>query len=534
LEQERTTLGGQVFDVLGKITFDNKPLRELLVEAIRYGDRPDVQARLTQIVDTALDRDHLLELLKERALAGETMDVARVQEIREDMERADARRLQPHYIASFFLEAFKLLGGSAHEREPHRYEVTHVPAVIRHRDRQIGTGQPVLQRYERIAFEKSLLSVHGKPVAAFVCPGHPLLDATIDLIRERHRDLLKRGAVLVDSTDAGTEVRVLFYLEHAIQDARTDAAGRRRVVSQRLQFVEIDANGNAHAAGYAPYLDYRPLHEGERALLASALDTPWLHGDLEKQAVSYAIQHLVPQHFEEVKARKEALLNRTIMAVKARLTKEINYWDLRAQDLKLQEEAGRTPRFNSSRAQQRANDMEARMQKRLTELEQERHLAPAPPVAVGGALIVPAGLLAQLRGQAPDLADGAHDTAHSELLAMAAVMAAELALGHEPRDVSGEKVGYDVESRIPHTGTLRFIEVKGRIAGARTVTLTRNEILTALNKPDDYILALVEIDGDTVRTPRYLRKPVHREPDFSATSVNYDIAELMEHAKEPE
>jgi hypothetical protein len=33
------SLGGAVFDVLGKC-FTEKPLRELLVEAIRYGDRP--------------------------------------------------------------------------------------------------------------------------------------------------------------------------------------------------------------------------------------------------------------------------------------------------------------------------------------------------------------------------------------------------------------------------------------------------------------------------------------------------------------
>ena len=34
------------------------------------------------------------------------MDVTKVRQIREDMERAEARRLQPHFIASFFMEAF--------------------------------------------------------------------------------------------------------------------------------------------------------------------------------------------------------------------------------------------------------------------------------------------------------------------------------------------------------------------------------------------------------------------------------------------
>ncbi|MCD6308052.1 MAG: DEAD/DEAH box helicase, partial [Candidatus Latescibacteria bacterium] len=182
LEQEREALGGKVFDILGKLTFEDRPLRQLLLEAIRYGDQPEVKARLNKVVDNALDRERLLELIEERALTHDSMDASRVQKIREDMERAEARRLQPHFIAAFFLEAFRRLGGTAREREPKRFEITHVPSIIRSRDRAIGTRDPVLTRYERITFEKSLIAVSGKPVADFVCPGHPLLDAVIDLV----------------------------------------------------------------------------------------------------------------------------------------------------------------------------------------------------------------------------------------------------------------------------------------------------------------------------------------------------------------
>src|SRR5881409_4329006 len=83
------------------------------------------------------------------------MDSSRVARVREEMERAEARRLQPHYIESFFLEAFGRLGGTLRQREARRYQVTHVPAPVRNRDRQIGAGDPVLARYERIAFERS-------------------------------------------------------------------------------------------------------------------------------------------------------------------------------------------------------------------------------------------------------------------------------------------------------------------------------------------------------------------------------------------
>lgn len=112
-------------------------------------------------------------------------------------------------------------------------------------------------------------------------------------------------------------------------------------------------------------------------------------------------------------------------------------------------------------------------------------------------------------------------------------MEVERRLGFEPVDREVEKLGYDIESRVPGTGRLRFIEVKGRIEGADTVTVTKNEILTSLNKPDDFILALVEFQGDDGHRVHYLRQPFRREPDFGVTSVNYDFAELLERATEP-
>ncbi|UFP93636.1 helicase-related protein [Gloeobacter morelensis] len=545
LEIEREALGGGVFDVLGKAIAGTE-LRSLLVEAVRYGDREEVRARLTQVVDRALDRDHLRRLLEERALAHDTMDASRVHRIREEMERAAARRLQPHFIAAFFREAFKLLGGSLREREPGRYEISHVPATVRSRDRLIGRREALLARYERITFDKALISLPGVPLAAYVSPGHPLLDAVIDLMLERHRDLLKQGAVLVDPNDWSDRVRALVYLEHTVQDGRTDRTGNHRAVSRQVQFVEIDPQGQVTGAGSAPYLDYRPLREEEWPLVADLLDTLPLATDLEDRALSYAVAQLVPVHFEEVSGRKEAQVRKTKAAVWERLTKEISHWDHRAQELKLQEQAGRqNAKINSAKAATRRDELTGRLHRRMEELEQERQLAPLPPVVIGGALVLPAGLLARLAGEQahPD----AQDRQRVEQLAMAAVMAAEQRLGYEPRDVSADKSGYDIESRVPGTGRLRFIEVKGRICGAETVTVTKNEILRALNKPDDWILAIVEVPpageelpGHAERTNGngtvevvYVRRPFGREPDFGATSVNYNLAELRERGSKP-
>ena len=531
LEEERDALGGQVFDVLGGIAFENRPLRDLIVEAIRYGDRPDVRARLSQVVDEALDRQHLQDLLEQRALASEVMDVVRVREIRTEMERAQARRLQPHFIASFFLAVLERLGGRYYQREPHRYEITRVPQAIRSRVPRGDRRATLLHHYERVVFEKELITMLGKPQAALICPGHPLLDAVIELLLDQHRDLLKQGAILVDPNDDGEAMRVLFYLEHTIQDASLDAVGRPRVVSRQLQFIELDEQGHASPAGYAPFLDYRPLSEEEQSLIEPMRTVSWLQRDLEEQARIYAITELVPHHLDEVKQRREAQIDKTMAAVNERLTSEISYWDNRAAQLQAQEAQGRTnARLNSQRARQTAEELLARLERRMHELEQERQLSPLPPVMVGGVLVIPQGLLNQLAGQTQDEPPNAEqfvrETARIELLAMEAVMQAERNLGYLPRDVSADKCGYDIESSIPRTGKLRFIEVKGRVVGAETVTVTRNEVLTALNKPDDFFLAIVMVDGETTTT-NYVSRPFHHEPDFGATSVNYDLTKLI-------
>ena len=534
LEEARSALGGQVFDVLGQLTFNDRPLRQLMVEAIRYGDSPERKAELFRVVDNAAEREHLKELIEGRALTHDSMDVSRVREIREDMERAEARRLQPHFIASFFIEAFKLLGGTIHEREPKRYEVKHVPAVIRHLDRKIGRSSPVLTSYERITFRKDLINLSGKAMAAFVCPGHPLLDATLDLVVERYRDLLKRGALLVDETDESDQPRALLFLEHSLQDARTDRNGNRRIVSRRLQFVEIDFAGNTRNAGPAPYLDYRPPTADETEAIRKQPLPDWLRGSLESRAQEHAALNLVPEHLQEVRVRKEELINKTIAAVRERLTKEINYWDHRADTLKDQELAGKVnAKLNSGKARERADELTGRLQKRLSELEQERRLSPLPPIVLGGAMVVPLGMLRKLQGQTPVIPPTfALSRDESERRAMAAVMETERRLGFRPKDVSEQKLGYDIESSIPDTGLLRFVEVKGRVRGAETVTITRTEILTGLNKPAEFILAIVLHDPDQVEV-RYVRNPFDQEPDFKATSVNFDLQALLERSREP-
>jgi hypothetical protein len=533
LEEARAALGGKVYDVLGEL-FEGQALRDLLIDAIRYGDRPEKRAELFRKVDGAVDAKTIEKLVAERKLTSEGMDPNLVAAIREEMERAQARRLQPHFISAFFREAFSLLGGRIIEREKGRYEILRVPSVLKHLDRLIGRGDPVLDRYARVTFAKAL--VMGQPQAELVAPGHPLLDATVDVVLERFQPLLQQGGVLVDDADDRTTPRLLVYLEHAVRDGRTVRSGEPRVVSQRLQFVNLMEDGSAQDGGPAPYLDCRPITSEEKVFVGDAIAAPWLASGVEDRALGYAIANLVPTHLAEVKQRRLGEIDKVEREVRARLTREINYWDARAARLREEERAGKEQRINAANAEATAQRMVERLHKRQAELERERQITALPPVLKGAALIIPHGLLQSLaaptnREKCQEFTENPADRAKIEQLAMRAVMAHERGLGNAPQDVSSENKGWDIESREARTGHLRFIEVKGRNADARDVIVTKNEILASLNAPDAFHLALVKVEDGIAHQPVYVERFCRRELGFAETAVVFNIGDLLSLAK---
>ncbi|MFW5683038.1 MAG: DUF3883 domain-containing protein, partial [Phycisphaeraceae bacterium] len=465
----------------------------------------------------------------------------RIEELREDMQRAEAKRLQPHYIEAWFRDAFTRLGGRISPREKGRFEITRVPGVVRSRDRQLGQGAPVLSRYERATFEKEHIHQHGSPEAAFIAPGHPLLDATLDVTLEQHTQLLKHGATLLDPADPGRELRLLFFLDHSIRDGTQVASGDHRVISRQLQFVTMHADGSFAPAGAAPYLDLRPLDDNEHQAVADALRPDWLASEnIENQAIAHAAEHLVPEHLESVRSRRDELLTKTREAVRTRLNREIQYWDHRAQEIKAQEQAGRTPNLNSANAQARADDLEARLEKRLAEIDRQRQLTAAAPRVIGAALVVPQGLLDVHRPTEPAEPAAAPELltpdrrAEIDRLAVDAVLAAERRLGRQPREMPHHHEGYDVESTDPaEPGRVRFIEVKGKAVGRDTVTVSASQIRTCCNAPDDWILAVVPIDGGTAHEPRYAYGFFPEPPTFAHTSVNVPLRDVLAAAHPP-
>lgn len=531
IQQERDALGGKVFDVLGQ-AFREKPLKDLLMEAILYGDLPETRAQLYQVVDQALDRDHLRELVAENALAADHLSPERIFKIKEEMEKAEAQRLQPFYIRAFFEEAFTRFNGQLRPRGSRRWEISHVPATIRQRDRQIGQGAPVLEQYHRVCFEKSEVRIAGQAMAALLAPGHPLIDTTVDLVLEKNQPILKRGAVFVDPNDLGQTPHMLFIINHSVRDGMEDQRGQKRTISQKPLYVLLDPEGNARAGGPAPYLDYNPFQNENTEAVDQILAEHWQDKDFDRMAEAYATTTLVKEHFETVRDRRQKAVDATLEAVHSRLTAEINHWTHRYNQLQLEVEAGRQPRVQPVNAKRTAEELSARLERRTKELEAQRNVISSPPQIEGGALVIPQGLLDRLQGRAtpPEQTVNAESRAEVERIAMEAVASHERSLGYTPRDVSSENCGWDITS-TDDKGNSRFIEVKGRHKDATTVTVSHNEMRVGYNKRNDgWYLALVLVDEGNVDGPHYIAAPFEREPGITEASINHDISKLLEKA----
>ena len=536
LASEAEALGGRVFDVLGEL-FQDRPLRELLMDAIRYGDDPEVKRRLEERIEGAVDRDSLEKLLRERALNAQQFGMEQVLRARGLLQRAEIMRLVPRSIAAFFLEAFRTIGGTIYEREPQRYQISHVPAELRRRDPGRAAGPPVLRRYERICFERRLMYMDGKPgPAELLTPGHPLLEGVIDLLIERFGSVLRRGAVLVDRRQEAEAAgpRALVCLQQDIVDGTLNRAGDRRLASREFHFVELDAQGIAHNAGSAPHLDYDAPNEAEQPALPALRGGALARRDPEAEARLFAVSHLVEPHLRRVLDFRNEQVVKVRDAVYERLTGEIVHQDGRAAWLRDQELAGRQPRMNPDRAEAQAEELRVRLNRRMDELDRECLLSPQPPIVRAAALVVPPSTL--LPAAAAPTADPAARRL-IELLAMDAVMAAEIAAGRVPKDVHEHDRGFDIESWDPGCGRSRLIEVKGRQADQETVSLTRNELLVAMNTRDDYYLAIALVRDGAVESVRFVQDPTAGQraigPLFGVTAVTFDIDKLLEGAAVP-
>ncbi len=200
---------------------------------------------------------------------------------------------------------------------------------------------------------------------------------------------------------------------------------------------------------------------------------------------------------------------------------EINHWDREHNRLEALERNGTIGRLRADTALTRARKLDVRLSDRLGQLDEAANLVAVPAIIRGSALVIPKAPSARIRHW-PEAQTHARQTEEVERRAVEAVLAAERAFGREPVEMPRNNPGYDIHS-TDQSGFVYYIEVKGRIEGSDTFTITTNEITFAQTQGDRHRLALVEVStsGAEQDQLRYVSKAfTHLEPSTTTRSHN--------------
>ncbi|KUH59397.1 hypothetical protein AUL39_03515 [Tractidigestivibacter scatoligenes] len=526
LEQESVTLNGRVFDVLGQVTYDDKSLGDLLLESIREDQTPERQAYLDTVIDNSLDTETLRRIMARDVLATDSLDVEDVRRVRADIERANALRLQPHYIQSFFAWAVEDLGGHLASNRDGTWRIRKVPLALRVSS-ITGARRPLADSYSSLAFDKEDVADPGR--TDLVAVGHPLLDAAVEETLAKHGGALDHGTVLVDDGNRTLGPRLMLAYSLSLAD------GGGQEVERRIYYVEVEQGHEPATFGQAPYIDYRAPNADEVAALDRGVADPLaIPADAEAQAEELLMAGPVAEDVRRLGAERQKRVDRVAEAVRQRLNHAIAAASTEEQ--RWAEKARRGDEGARLTASNRHRDLDAlkmRRDVRLRELEAQRVVRPKPLRLVEAALVFPSRMLRQ----APDAAKDAFEARKaSEQRGMDAVMSIERSLGHDPTDVSRQNFGWDVESVVPRedgTEDILFIESKGVCEDADTVTLSANEVLKAAGNQESFVLAVTRPHGSGSTTTYYwgaIRNDYNRALD----SYPFKIAEIERRAERHE
>lgn len=473
ITEQEAAYGGKIYNVLGT-SLGGMNLTRVIKDAIRYGEEPERQVERERVIDGGVAAG-VQELIDEEALATDALAQSDLDVLRRQMEDAKAKRLQPHFIRDAFVEAFRRLGGQISRRERGRYEITRVPPAVREK----AGRAPVARRYQRVTFEVETIDLAGQPRAELIAPGHSLHDATLQLVIDQLGHTLDRGTVL--TSDTVTEPTLLVGVLNEVRDSTGTT------VNKRFGYSLVSEAGAVSEAGPAPYLDYAAADE---RLREGGAGLDWL-GPREREAVSWVITEQLPAFTAEVTARRSFEFERVRDRVNARLTGEINRLETDALKADQQAASGKKVRLSSDHLRRLADELAARRESRLSLIDRQLSMSPVSPKIKAIALVMPRGVGTGVGVHSVDV----EARKAVERRGVDAVLAAEHALGREPEEQASNNPGFDVLSRTPENEWLR-IEVKARIEGADTFSITRTEVMTALNVGDNHRLALVRVSPD--------------------------------------
>ena len=407
IANEASALNGKVFDVLGEL-FQQVPLRDLLVDAVRYGDDPTRLEEFGKAVENATEQTRVRDLVQDRMLVTENIELSKLQTV---MEESHTGRLQNYDTKEFLLRVFAFLNRDYARTTKIRkcddgyFEIVSVPGVIIKAAEAKGIRN-LRTEYPRICFERPLMGLVDRTGGAeFVDSRHPLIAASIAWVLERWQDIRPDCGdtfpVLIDESGNFSGIaacRVVYYVDWTLKNAFQLSNGERQALKREAFFVEIDKAGTTKVVGATPNLDYRPACAEELAQLHIHLQDEWLATEnLDDLIEEYAAEKLLMPSRDAMESLEWERINRERSEVTRSLDSLIA--NERRQEAHFENLAEMYPDrravYNASRSQHehRRMQFEARKMKRVQRWQLEEQISPSGMTVRRVAVIVPTGLM---------------------------------------------------------------------------------------------------------------------------------------------
>jgi superfamily II DNA or RNA helicase len=508
----------KVFDVVGEVFPSNlleKMFREMYAKKLTEDNISD---RIVEDIDPERFKKITGSTLE--GLAKKELNLSAL--IGKNVE-AKERRLVPEVIEDFFVAAGPIAGVHPNpvRGRPHVFRIGKIPKTLSPIGEKLECRFGRLgKEYQRVVFDKALLGDDG--TLEWVTPGHPLFECVRTDVEDRSRKDLRRGTVLWDlHTKAPYRLDVF---SAAIKD------GRANTLHRRLFVVRTAVDGTLSVRQPTAFLD---LIAPEAPVKPPKVDGLPTRTSLE----AYLLDHALQDFLTDIGAHRADESKRVREHVEISLGELINRQNITLAELVTKQEAGDpTPGLagNVKLASDHLDELNGRLDRRLLELEKERHCTIGSVHYIGQAWILP-----HPEQGSPNIAPMVRDD-EIEKIAVRIAMEYERSRGWVVESVEEENRGFDLISRKPHphddkTFTeVRFIEVKGR-SGVGTVALSANEYRTAQRLGDDYWLYVVfdcasEPKLNTIQDPAKLGW----EPVVKVEHYHVGAKEIQEAAGEPE
>ena len=491
LDEIKKAIGSdKVFDVIGEV-FYGKNLYQLILEAVANTRRID---EILSEIDIKVDKKYISKIKEAlgESLATRHIDYTR---IREMSEKAREYRLIPEYVEEFFKRAFKKAGGRYKKLGEGFISIEHVPLELRKFAEDINFRNSygnILRSYPKATFDKNIAFKY--PEAEFISFGHPLMEALLKWVRKNYFEKLQKGAVFVDPS--GKYNGVIWFFEGEVKDGKGAIAGKRLIAF-------YDDENKIENVNPAILWDFAPAEN----------NTP-IKFDIEvkkRKAVEYAIK--------SVEAYKEELMKERIRQAEIKRKygiKSLDYLisklDADLAELYERQEKGEKVDLAIRNKEERKRKYEKAINELRKEIDREISLTVSMPKLIGAVIV--------RRGVEEEMIEDEE----IEKIGMEIAIEYERKNGREPKDVSKEKLGFDIRSK--GKDEIRYIEVKAR-KDYGSVTLTQNEWFKAKRFKEQYWLYVV-VNATTKPELYIINNPYENLEAFEKVEVVRFVIDMKE------